>query len=108
MNIFEGSPGRLTKYMSLNRFEDILRNLSYTDRNLPAYNEKLFHMCQMEDYWNANTTKVFEPSWVSMLDESMQECISKYNCPDWIFVGRKTNFFGDESHTIDCGFSTII
>ena len=40
VNMFEGAPGRLTKYMSLNRFEDILRNLSYTDKNVSAYNEK--------------------------------------------------------------------
>ena len=39
-NMFEGTPGMLTKYMSLNRFEDILRNLSYTDKNVSAYNEK--------------------------------------------------------------------
>ena len=39
VNMFEKSPGRLTKYMSLNMFEDILRNLSYTDKNVPAYNE---------------------------------------------------------------------
>ena len=81
MNMFEGSPGRLTKYMSLNRFEDILCNLSYTDKNVPTHNEKLFHMCQMEDAWNANMTKFFEPSWVSVLDESTQEWISKYTCP---------------------------
>ena len=36
VDMFEGLPCRLTKYMSLKRFEDILRNLSYTDKNLPA------------------------------------------------------------------------
>ena len=54
--MFEWAPGRLTKYMSLNTFEDILRNLSYTDKNFPAYNDKLFHMRQMEDGLNANMT----------------------------------------------------
>ena len=58
--------------MSLNNFEYILRNLSYTDNNAPAYNGKFFYMRQMEDAWNANMTKVFEPSWVSVLDESTQ------------------------------------
>ena len=62
VNMFEGAPGRLTKYMSLNRFEEIIHNLSYTDRNVPAYNEKFFHMRQMEDAWNENMTKFFEPS----------------------------------------------
>ena len=61
VNMFKGSPGRLTKYISLNMFEDILYNLSYTDSNFPAYNEKLFQVRQMEYAWNANMTKVFEP-----------------------------------------------
>ena len=73
VKMFEGAPGRLTIYMSLNRFEEILCNMSYTDKNVPAYNEKFFHMSQMEYSWNANTTKVFEPSWVSVLDEIIQE-----------------------------------
>ena len=54
--MFEGAPGKLTKYTSLNSFEYILRNLSYTDKNVPAYNDKFFHMSQMEDSWNANMT----------------------------------------------------
>ena len=62
VNMFEGAPGRITKYMSLNRFEDILRNLSYTDKNVPTYNDKFFHMRHMEDAWNENMSKVFEPS----------------------------------------------
>ena len=45
--MFEGAPGRLTKYISLNRFEDILRNLPYTDKNSPEYNDKFVHMRQM-------------------------------------------------------------
>ena len=68
VNMFEGAPSRLTKYMSLNRFEDILHKLSYTDKNFPVCNEKFFHMCQMEDAWNANMKNLFEPSWVSVLD----------------------------------------
>ena len=39
VNMFEGASGRPTKYMSLNRFEEILRNLSYYDKNAPTYNE---------------------------------------------------------------------
>ena len=76
--MFEEALGRLTKYMSLNRFEDILCMLTYTDMNVPTYSDKFFHMRQLEDAWNENMTKFFEPSWVSVLDESMQEFISKY------------------------------
>ena len=53
-------------------------------------------------------TNVFVPSWVSVLDESMQECISKYTCPSWVCVGRKPHFFGNERHIISCELSTIM
>ena len=106
--MFEGAPFRLTKYISLNRFEDILLNLSYTDKKVFEYNDKLFHICQMEDEYNANMVKVFEPSWVSVLDESMQELISKYTCTYWMCVGRKPLPFGNERRTIACGLSTIM
>ena len=46
VNMFEEAPVSLTKYISLNRFEDIHRKISYTDNNVPAYNGKLFRMCQ--------------------------------------------------------------
>ena len=92
--MFEGAPGWITKYMSINRFEDILRNLSYTDKNVPGYNGKSFHMCQMED--------------VCVIDEIIQEWISYYTCPAWIFVGRKPHPFGNESHTIACELSKIM
>ena len=68
VNMFEGSIVRITKYMSLNRFEEILHNLSYTDRNVPTYNEKFFPMPQMEYECNENMTMFFEPSWGSVLD----------------------------------------
>ena len=65
-------------------------------------------MRQTEDAWNANTTNVFEHSWFSVLDKSMQEWIIKYTCPAWICVGRNPHPFGNERHTIACGLSTII
>ena len=51
--------------------------------------------------------KVFEHSWVSVIDEILQEWISKYTCPAWIFVRSKTHPFGNESNTIACRLSTI-
>ena len=59
VNMFEGELVRLTKCTSLNRFEYILRNLLYTDKNVPAYNENFLHERQMEDTWNANMIKFF-------------------------------------------------
>ena len=53
-------------------------------------------------------TNVFEPSCFNVLDESMQECVSKYTFPAWVCVGRKSRPFGNERHTIACGLSTIM
>ena len=38
----------------------------------------------------------------------MQECISKYNCPAWMCIGRKPCPFGNERHNISCGLSKIM
>ena len=38
----------------------------------------------------------------------MQEWISKYTCPAWMFVGRMHYPFGNERHNISCGLSTIM
>ena len=65
-------------------------------------------MRQIEDAWNSKMTRVFEPSWVNVLDESMQEWIIKYTCTAWMYVGRKPHSFGNERHTIACGLSTIM
>ena len=53
-------------------------------------------------------TNIFEPSWVGVLDERMQEWMSKYNCTAWMCVGCKPCPFGNESHNIACGLSTIM
>ena len=62
----------------------------------------------MKDAWNAKTTKVFEPSWVIMLDESMQERISKCTCPARMCVGHKPYPFGNDRDTIACGLSKMM
>ena len=62
----------------------------------------------MKDAWNANITKVFESSWVSVLDEIMKEWIIKYTFPAWMCVGRKPHPSGNESHNIACGLSKIM
>ena len=65
-------------------------------------------MRQIEDAWNANTTNVFDHSWVIVLDKNMLEWISKYTCTSWICVGHKPHPFGNMRHTIACGLSTIM
>ena len=50
----------------------------------------------------------FDPSWVSVLDESIQDWINRYTFPRWIFVPRKPHPFGNEYHTILCAESKVI
>ena len=43
-----------------------------------------------------------------MLDENMQEWMSKYNFTAWMCVGHKPHPFGNERHTIACGLSIFM
>ena len=56
----------------------------------------------MQEGWNKNMAAHFEPSWVIVLDESIQEWINSYTFPGWMFVPRKSHPFGNEYHTIAC------
>ena len=94
-NMLELSNAGFAVDESLNRFEYILSNMSYTDKNVPANDEIFFHMRHMEDACNAKTTKVFEPFWVIVIDESTQEWINKFTCPAWMCVVRNPHPFGD-------------
>ena len=64
-------------------------------------------MRQWEEVWNKNMEDEFSPSWVSVLDESMMECLNKY-CPGFMCVGRKPHPFGNERHTISCALTSIL
>lgn len=103
-----GAPFRLNTYMSRNRFENILNDLTYTDKPIPSYKDGFFFQRQMEDAWNANMMEEFEPSWISVLDESIQEWFNRWSCPGWMWVPRKPHPFGNERHTIACGLSGIL
>jgi Transposase IS4 len=104
-----GAPFRFNQFMSKNRFEDILRNLVYTNRPSPqGYRDPFHHIRQMEEEWNRNMEQQFDPSWINCLDESMMEWLSQFTCPGFMVVGRKPHPFGNERHTICCADSTIM
>ena len=58
--------------------------------------------------WNTNMRDVFIPSWVSCLDESMSIWFNRWTCPGWIFCPRKPHPFGNEYHSVCCGWSGIM
>ena len=55
----------------------------------------------MQEGLNKNTVAHFDPSWVSVLDESIQEWINRYTCPGWTLVLRKPHPFGNKYHKIN-------
>ena len=62
----------------------------------------------MQEGWNKNMAAHFEPPWSNVLDESIQECINRYNCPGWMFVPCKPHPFGDNYHIILCAKYKVI
>ena len=62
----------------------------------------------MEEGWNSNTAAQFDPSWVSVLDESIQEWIIHYIYPGQIFVQREPHPFGNKHPAIVRVLSTVI
>ena len=54
-------PFRLNKYMSSNRFEEILGSLRYRVQNDVGYCNGFFHMRKVEEAWNLNMAEEFNP-----------------------------------------------
>ena len=47
------------------------------------------------------------PGWINVLEEIVMEWFNKYS-PCFMCVGRKPHPFGNESHTIYCGLTSIL
>ena len=58
--------------------------------------------------WNSHRRRIFIPSWISRLDESMYVWMNKFTCPGFVFCPRKPHPKGNKYHTICCGESGII
>ena len=108
VDCFVGAPMLLGHLMSRKRFEAILKALSYTSRQRPAFWDRFWEGRQMLDAWNTNMMEQFTPSWVNCLDESMSTWTNKYSCPGWMFGPRKPWPFGNEYHTVCCSLSGIL
>ena len=105
---WKGAPYRFNEYMSYTRFELITQSLTFTNINTPNYCDKFHEVRQMISAFNDHMLKVFIPSWISCLDESMSIWTSKWTCPGWMYVPRKPHPQGNEYHTIACGVSGIL
>ena len=105
---FEGAPYRFGKWMSRNRFEEILGALSFTKNTPPATVDRFWEIREIVDAWNENMDDSFVCSWISCLDESMSKWLGEYTCPGFMVVPRKPWKFGNEWHTIGCRESEVI
>ena len=103
-----GAPFRLNDLMSSNHFKDIIRNLTYTNLQPPAFKDKLWEMQQMVEEWNKLMREVFIPGWINCLDESMLIWSNKWTCPGYVFCPHKPHPFDNEYHTISCGIFGIL
>ena len=102
---FAGAPMRLGTYMSRKRFDAILKALSITSCDPPAFRDHFWEIHEILKAWNKNMMEQFTPSWVSCLDESMSTWTIKYSCPGWMFVPCKPWPFGNEYHMVCCSLS---
>ena len=62
----------------------------------------------MIDAWNSHMKKIFTPSWISCLDESMSVWMNKLTCPGFVFCPSKPHPKDNEYHTICCGEGGIM
>lgn len=99
---------RLNSVISRNRFNQILAAVVLTDRPRPPYKDRFHAVRQFISEWNQNMADNFLPSWITCLDESMVEWLTKYTCPGWMYVKRKPHPAGNEYHTIACGKTKVI
>ena len=95
-NWFADAPMRLGTYMSRKRFDAILKALSITSHDPPAFRDQFWEICDILKAWNENMMEQFTPSWVRCLDKSMSTWTNKYSCPGWMFVSHKPWPFGNE------------
>ena len=84
IDFFAGALMRLGTYMSRKRFDAILKALSITSHDPPAFRDHFWEIHEILKAWNENVTEQFTPSWVSCLDESMSTWTNKYSCPGWM------------------------
>ena len=102
INMFEGSPFRLSEYMSGRRFQNIGTAIRYTNIELPTLLDRFHDVRQIIDGWNDHYEGEYVLSWLNCLDESMNSFLDKF-CPGFMCVPRKPHPFGNEYHSIADG-----
>ena len=94
--------------MSVNFFESICYSLIFTDP--PPLPIELNYIKHKKWLLHGMVTlkKIFIPSWISRLYESISVWMSKFMCPGFVFCPCMPHPKGNEYHTIYCVESSII
>ena len=95
IDMFEGAPFSLSKYMSGRRFHNIGAAIHYTNIESPAFLDWFHDVRHMVDAFNEHYDMNYVPSWINCLDESMNSFLKTF-CPGFMFVPRKPHPFGNE------------
>ena len=74
----KGAPIRLNNIIFGRSLGNTAYAMSYTYFTIPECGYPLLQQWQMEEGWNSKTAEIFDPLWVSVLDESIQEWIDRY------------------------------
>ena len=85
INMFEGSPFRLSEYMSGRRFQNIGTAIRYTNIESPAFLDRFHDVRQMIQGWNDHYEGEYVLSWLNCLDESMKIFLDNF-CPGFMCV----------------------
>lgn len=97
---------RFGRWMSRTRFESITAALTFTADE--REDDPIAPVREIYAAFNENMCRVFRPSWVVTVDESMVAWTAQDSMPHFVFVGRKPTPTGQECHDIACGLSSII
>ncbi len=87
------NPPQCGKYMSKGRFQRLLQFLRLTKTPPPAHRNRSWIIRDMIKSFNNHIETVFNPSWITCLNESMVLFMNEF-CPNWVCVKCKPHPFG--------------
>ncbi len=100
VDMFEGSPFRLNKYMTKAHFREIMESIRYTSKEAPLLFVDRFHeVREMVDAFNDHYSSEYKPSWLNCNNKLMNSWLNKF-CPGFMSLPHKPHPFGNEYHLI--------
>ena len=76
--------------------------MRFKNKPSPSFLDRFHDVRQTINNFNEHYLENYTPSWISLLDESMNYFLYKF-CPGFTSVPRKTHTLGNEYHSIEYG-----